>query len=232
MISSDTTDNRRTFDESRIAQFESDAIPQYRTVIRAIDMASIGVADVKALNDLMTAFGHQVEYFLQCFQRREYRRFCQGNRYFEWRNRLVLTQKAENAAAKAEGRAPQSIFPYNLQARQWKMALQAASDITERHFRLLQTTAMTRLRSRKVWKTLSKAEQHYVNGLFCGLSDLSSTFSTAKFQHQTRPSLKKAVFPGLGSSVICFWKFSGKSAAASRLTAKIVPFGSIRVVGR
>ena len=171
MISSDTTDNRRTFDENRIAQFESDAIPQYRTVIRAIDMASLGVADVKALNDLMTAFGHQVEYFLQCFQSREYRRFCQGNRYFEWRNRLVLTQKAENAAAKAEGRAPQSIFPYNLQARQWKMALQAASDITERHFRLLQTKTMTRLRSRKVWKTLSKAEQHYVNGLFCGLSD-------------------------------------------------------------
>ena len=171
MISSDTTDNRRTFDENRIAQFESDAIPQYRTVIRAIDMASLGVAEVKALNDLMTAFGHQVEYFLQCFQSREYRRFCQGNRYFEWRNRLVLTQKAENAAAKAEGRVPQSIFPYNLQARQWKMALQAASDTTERHFRLLQTKTMTRLRSRKVWKTLSKAEQHYVNGLFCGLSD-------------------------------------------------------------
>ena len=100
MISSDTTDNRRTFDENRIAQFESDAILQYRTVIRAIDMASLGVADVKALNDLMTAFGYQVEYFLQCFQSREYRRFCQGNRYFEWRNRLVLTQKAENAAAK------------------------------------------------------------------------------------------------------------------------------------
>ena len=113
MISSDTTDNRRTFDENRIAQFESDAIPQYRTVIRAIDMASLGVAEVKALNDLMTAFGHQVEYFLQCFQSREYRRFCQGNRYFEWRNRLVLTQKAENAAAKAEGRAPQSIFGYS-----------------------------------------------------------------------------------------------------------------------
>ena len=112
MISSDTTDNRRTFDENRIAQFESDAIPQYRTVIRAIDMASLGVADVKALNDLMTAFGYQVEYFLQCFQSREYRRFCQGNRYFEWRNRLVLTQKAENTAAKAEGRAPQSIFGY------------------------------------------------------------------------------------------------------------------------
>ena len=49
MISSDTTDNRRTFDENRIAQFESDAIPQYRTVIRAIDMASLGVADIKAL---------------------------------------------------------------------------------------------------------------------------------------------------------------------------------------
>ena len=61
---------------------------------------------------------------------------------------------------------------------------------------------------------------------------LPSTFSTAKFLHQTRPSLKKAVFPGLGSSVICFWKFSGKSAAASRLTAKVVPFGSIPVVGR
>ena len=49
MISSDTTDNRRTFDENRIAQFESDAIPQYCTVIRAIDMASLGVADIKAL---------------------------------------------------------------------------------------------------------------------------------------------------------------------------------------
>lgn len=68
MISCDTTDNRRTLDEDRIAQIESDAIPQYRTVIRAIDIASLGVADVKALNDLMTAFGIKWGTFCSAFQ--------------------------------------------------------------------------------------------------------------------------------------------------------------------
>ena len=114
MISSDTTDNRRTFDENRIAQFESDAIPQYRTVIRAIDMASLGVADVKALDALTTAFGCQIAYFMQLFLCGEYRRFCQGNRYFELRNRFVWAQREADAAAKAEGRASQSVFSYGL----------------------------------------------------------------------------------------------------------------------
>ena len=171
MIQSETITIPRSFEERRIAQFETDEVPQYRTVIRAIDMSALSPADVKALDDLTTAFGCQTAYFLQLFQRGEYRRFCQGNRYFELRNRFVRAQREADAAAKAEGRASQSIFSYGLQARQWKMALQTASDTTERHFRLLQTKTMARLRSRKVWETLSKAEQHYVNGLFCGLSD-------------------------------------------------------------
>ena len=117
-------------------------------------MSALSPADVKALDDLTTAFGCQTAYFLQLFQRGEYRRFCQGNRYFELRNQFVRAQHEADAAAKAEGRAPQSIFSYGLQARQWKMALQTASDTTERHFRLLQTKTMARLRSRKVWKNV------------------------------------------------------------------------------
>ena len=173
MPSNESADNNSlpTFDESRIAQFESDAVPQYRTVIRTVDMSKLSAAAIRALDDLTIAFGRQRADFLQQFLRRENRRLCQGTRYFEWRNRLVLEQQAANAAAKAQGRAPQSIFPYGLQARQWKMALQCASDIAERHFRLLQTKTMKRLRSREVWNTLTDSEKHYVNGLFCGLSD-------------------------------------------------------------
>ena len=171
MTPSHTTDIQFSFAESRIAQFETDELPQYRTVIRAVDMSALSPSDVKMLNDLTEAFGRQVAYFQQLFLRRENRRLCQGNRYFEWRNRLVQEQKAADAAAKAEGRTPQSIFHYGLQARQWKMALQAASDTVERYFRLLQTKTIERLRKRKVWGNLSDAEKHYVNGLFCGLSD-------------------------------------------------------------
>lgn len=171
MIQSNTTDIPRSFDESRITQFETDEVPQYRTVIRAVDMAVLSPADVKALNDLTTAFGCQTAYFIQLFLRREYRRLCQGNRYFELRNRFVQEQHAADAVAKAEGRTPQSIFPYGLQARQWKMSLQAASNTTERYFRLLQVKTMERLRRRKIWEKLTNAEQHYINGLFCGLSD-------------------------------------------------------------
>ncbi|MGN1149780.1 MAG: zinc ribbon domain-containing protein [Sutterella sp.] len=171
MLPSATADSLPTFDESRIAQFESDAVPQYRTVIRTVDISALSADDIRALDDLIKAFGQQLGCFLQQFLRRENRRLCQGTRYFEWRNRLVRAQQAANAQAKAQGCAPQSIFPYGLQARQWKMALQSASDITERHFRLLQTKTMKRLRSREVWNTLTDTEKHYINGLFCALSD-------------------------------------------------------------
>ena len=64
MIQSETITIPRSFEERRIAQFETDEVPQYRTVIRAIDMSTLSPADVKALDDLTTAFGCQIAYFL------------------------------------------------------------------------------------------------------------------------------------------------------------------------
>ena len=49
MIQSETITIPRSFEERRIAQFETDEVPQYRTVIRAIDMSALSPADVKAL---------------------------------------------------------------------------------------------------------------------------------------------------------------------------------------
>ena len=50
MLSNESADNNSlpTFDESRIAQFESDAVPQYRTVIRTVDMSKLSAAAIRA----------------------------------------------------------------------------------------------------------------------------------------------------------------------------------------
>lgn len=69
MPSNESADNNSlpTFDESRIAQFESDAVPQYRTVIRTVDMSKLSAAAIRALDDLTIAFGRQRADFLQQF---------------------------------------------------------------------------------------------------------------------------------------------------------------------
>lgn len=155
-------------DERRVASLEDrSAVPKYRTVKRKIDMASLSTEDIKQLDDLITAFGKQCASFTQRFARRTWRPYCEGSRYMELRDRLVAQHNQAAKKAKKAGKVPESPYPFGLQARHWKMALQMASDIVERYWRGIQCEAQSLLWSRKVWKTLNPGEQHYCNRLLC-----------------------------------------------------------------
>ena len=151
-------------DERRVASLEdATAIPKYRTVKRQIDMSLLSTEDIKQLDDLIKAFGAQCGYFLEQFERRDWRPYCEGSRYREKRDKLVAEHAAAVQKARDAGEAPAPAYPFGLQARHWKMALQMASDTVERYWRAIQRAAQLALWERKVWKKLTDAQRHYCN---------------------------------------------------------------------
>ncbi len=138
-------------DERRVRAFEdSNAAPLCRTVIRVVDMTQLSEADVAGLDALIVASGRQMADFMQLLQKQETRRYCEGNKYRSLRNQFVQAKK---------------VFPHGLQARQWKMMLQAAANVVERYWCLIQSEVRRTLTQRAIWSRLNAAEQWYVNSL-------------------------------------------------------------------
>ena len=159
-------------DERRVRVFEDgDDAPQCRTVIRMVDMTRLFAEDVAKLDELIIAFGRQEADFMQLLHQRPYRRYCRGNDYRKLRNQWVKQHAAAKKAAKAAGQPVPPLFPYGLQARQWKMALQAAANTMERYWRQIQTEVRRVLLQRQVWSQLNPAEQWFINSLLSELSD-------------------------------------------------------------
>ena len=171
-MSADQTYDYHWIDEGRVAALEdAKAIPKQRTTKRQIDMTSLGVDEIKKIDDLMIAFGKQYADFLQRFAQKAWWEYSPGNNYRKLRDAFVQKQAQANATAKAEGRKPTSIFPYGLQARQWKMALQAASNTADRYWCGVLKKTKTTLWKRNVWQKLTPAEQHYINWLLFTTND-------------------------------------------------------------
>ena len=155
-------------DERRVTSLEDPAAaPKYRTVKRKIDMSQLSTDDIARLDDLIKAFGGQCGYFLREFERRDWRPYCGGDRYRTLRDQLVAQHAAAARQAQNAGQAPQPPYKYGLQARQWKTALQLASDITERYWRGVQREVQLILWRRPVWKNLDDSQRHYCNWLLC-----------------------------------------------------------------
>lgn len=169
---------------------ESNPQTLYRTVIRQIDLSSLGQEAKRELDLLIDRFGRQQAEFLQLFHQAVNRPYCIGNGYFELRNQFVLRQKRADALADALKKPHSSIFAHGLQARQWKMALQAASNTAERHWRAIQEKAQRRFRNRGIWMRLNATEQHYVNSTLCALSKKFFDVMDGKIPNPTEKMLK------------------------------------------
>ena len=179
-------------DEHRVRVFEdgNDA-PQCRTVIRMVDMTRLSAADIAQLNALIVAFGRQMAYFMQLLHQRQYRGYCRGNDYRKLRNQWVKQQAAEKKAAKTTGPAVAPLFPYGLQARQWKTALQASANMVERYWRQIQMEVRRVLLKRKVWGRLNPAEQWFINNLLSQPGDRFFDLLDGKTPAPTDAMLKK-----------------------------------------
>ena len=149
--------------ESRIVQLGSiDGLPDYRTVVHVIDERGLNVVEVAQLRSqlgtLVDSFGKEVRHFLQELNQAKYRWYCIGNEYRKRRDHLV-----------AAGYKPQT----QLQARMWKMALQASSIIVSNYWRLAQVKALETMRKRPYFNRFTQEERTYV---FSMLGSLSRSF--------------------------------------------------------
>lgn len=137
-------------DKSRINALDpvSD-LAAYRNMIRKIDDEDLAKSG-DVLEDLLKAFGKQRQYFIDLLFCRKHRARCIGTAWRKLRDALVL-----------EGYQS----PFGLQARHWKMALQAAAATVSNYWRLVQTNARDRIRRKAWFNRLNGAEKHYVNKL-------------------------------------------------------------------
>ena len=137
--------------------------PRYVTTTRWIDMEKLDPEVEKTLDDLIERFTRETTKWVNVLDRRELRSYCIGDRYREMRDALV---------AGTFGPLPGKYAPATgLQARMWKAALQVASNVQSNRWRKAQSEALSELRKRPVWSTLSDAERAYVRALLNELTD-------------------------------------------------------------
>lgn len=137
--------------------------PRYVTTTRWVDMEKLDPEVEKTLDDLIERFTRETTKWVNVLDRRELRSYCIGDRYREMRDALV---------AGTFGPLPGKYAPATgLQARMWKAALQVASSVQSNRWRKAQSEALSELRKRPVWSTLSDAERAYVRALLNELTD-------------------------------------------------------------
>ena len=121
-------------------------LPSYRTMVRAIEPVEIE-QHREEIESLLAACGKQRQYFIDFLWQREHRVFCIGNNWRTPRDRLVNEHYQS---------------PFGLQARHWKMALQASAAIMSNYWRLTQKKALSEIQRRPWFAKLNRLEQRYV----------------------------------------------------------------------
>ena len=121
-------------------------LPSYRTMVRAIEPVEIE-QHREEIESLLAAFGKQRQYFIDFLWQREHRVFCIGNNWRTPRDRLVNEHYQS---------------PFGLQARHWKMVLQASAAMMSNYWRLTQQKALCEIQRRPWFAKLNKLEQRYV----------------------------------------------------------------------
>ena len=130
-------------------------LPEYRTMVRAIEPRDIE-RHREEIEALLRAFGRQRQYFIDLLFRRQNRALCRGTEWRTIRNNYVAAQYQSD---------------FGLQARHWKMALQASSATMSNYWRLAQTRALDKIRRKPWFAKLNRLEKSYVNRVLSSLSD-------------------------------------------------------------
>ena len=199
MLISDFSEPSQIFyaDESRLSAFKRNQTKaSMRTISIKVPSANLTEENICILDNLTSAFGRQVDRFLQLLNMVEFRRYAIGDRYRKLRDRIVANPKAfeETLVKIAEGKRSKAhrerneciarqkggtyqlpkvepIYPVPLQSHHRITALQQAAGTMERWWRLIQVEAMSYIRSRKAWDELNDVERHYIAKIMCALSD-------------------------------------------------------------
>ena len=156
----------------RMEPFLEDApeVPAYLTTVRKFDSKSIGLAEAAACHQLLKSYGDEVAFWIRVLMKGLWRPYCIGNAYRDLRDKIVQlgSDKRRKTFSEREKRLgadePFMTGTHNppLQARQWKMALQQASNIVENYWKLIESQAWERIRKKKWCRKLDKDEAGYV----------------------------------------------------------------------
>ena len=147
----------------------SPEVPAFLTTVRKFDPKSIGIAEAAACHQLLKNYGGEVAFWIGVLKKDLWRPYCIGNAYRDLRDKIVQhgSGKAKKTFSEKEKRLGADEPFMNgthsppLQARQWKMALQQASNIVENYWKLIESQAWERIR-KKWYGRLGKDEAGYV----------------------------------------------------------------------
>lgn len=146
-------------DSDRIEALEVDnSENSVRTIIRLIDVESLGSFEREELDKLRRAFGKERARFIQLLRMREHRRNCCGTGYRRIRDAIVKKDRMDKNAG-VDVQAKHSC----LQARHWKMALQSAAIVVSNYWRLAQANAKSVIFAKEWTKELNDVERFYIH---------------------------------------------------------------------
>ncbi len=153
---------------SRIKQFRdaSQAEPM-RTIIIKLDTRTVGPKVMKEIREMILGYGCDLTYLYGLLTRREYRRYCVGQKFIQLRRRLREAFRAEQK----QNPNLKTISKGGLQGKVWKTALEDACHLFNRYWRSAQERARSNIRNLPIYQKLNDAERYYIGTLLKRVDD-------------------------------------------------------------